>query len=114
MYRKNKKITFRSFFHKIHPFFTLGPRFSSEIPLRSAKLINITREAIFGFGVFCIEDEHFFLDLEGFFIKISEISNFITIFNSFVLRAELELDKKLRHYDYLLLEKRWFPVSFVS
>ena len=59
-----------------------------------------------GFGEFCIEDEHFPLDLEGFLIKFPEISHFLTIFNFLVLRAPMELDKKLGHYEYLLLEKR--------
>ena len=65
------------------------------------------------FGEFCIEDEHFPLDFEGFLIKFTEISDFVTIFNSLVLRAPMELDKKLGHYEYLLLEKRSFPGSFV-
>ena len=63
--------------------------------------------------MFCIEDEHFPSDLEGFLIKFPEISDFFTIFNSLVLEAPMELDKKLGHYEYLLLEKRSFPVSFV-
>ena len=59
-----------------------------------------------GFGVFCMEDEHFILDLEGFLIKFPEISDFVIIFNYLVLRAPMELDKKLGHFEYLLLEKR--------
>ena len=39
--------------------------------------------------------------------------NFVTVFNSLVLRASMELDKKLGHFEYLLLEKRSFPGSFV-
>ena len=44
---------------------------------------------------------------------IAWISDFVTIFNCFVLDAQLEFNKKLGHYEYLLLVKRSFPVSFV-
>ena len=46
-------------------------------------------------------------------VQITSKYDFVTVFNSLVLRAQLELDKKLGHYDYLLLAKRWFPGSFV-
>ena len=39
--------------------------------------------------------------------------DFVSVFNSLVLRALIELDNKLGHFDYLLLEKRSFPGSFV-
>ena len=40
--------------------------------------------------------------------------HFVIIFKSLVLGAELELEKKLGHYEYLLLVKRSFPVSFAQ
>ena len=40
--------------------------------------------------------------------------DFVIIFNCFVLEAQMELDKKLGHSEYLLLVKRPFPGSFVD
>ena len=57
--------------------------------------------------------EHFSMDLDVFLIKSYWISDFVTIFNRFVLEAQMKLDKKFGHNQYLLLEKRSFPRSFV-
>ena len=46
-------------------------------------------------------------------VHITSKYDFITVFNSLVLRAPMELDKKLGHFEYLLLEKRSFPGTFV-
>ena len=53
------------------------------------------------------------IDSDGFLIKSSEIFDFAIVFNCFVLKAQKELNKKLGHYEYLQLEKRSFPGSFV-
>ena len=38
----------------------------------------------------------------------------VSVFSRLVLETETELDKKLGHYEYLLLEKRSFLGSLVS
>ena len=48
-----------------------------------------------------------------FYDKFLRFSGFVGIFNKLVLEAQKELSKKLGHYEYLLLEKRSFPGSFV-
>ena len=58
-------------------------------------------------------DEQIIIDSDGFLIKSIEIFGFVVVFNCFVLEAQKELNKKLGHYEYLLLEKRSFPGSFV-
>ena len=45
--------------------------------------------------------------------KSSENSDFVAIFNCFVLEAQMELDNKLGYYGYLRVLKRSFPGSFV-
>ena len=49
---------------------------------------------------------YIFIDLHDNFPKISD---FVAIFNTFVLRAQLELSNKLGYYEYVLLAKRSFP-----
>ena len=41
--------------------------------------------------------------------KFSPNQHFVIIFNSLVLRAQLELSNKLGYYEYVLLAKRSFP-----
>ena len=48
----------------------------------------------------------------GLAYKFSEIFGFAIIFKELYLRAQMELDKKLGHQEYLLLAKRPFPGSF--
>ena len=52
------------------------------------------------------------MDFEGILIKSNRFSCKFTVLNCIVLEAQVELDKKFGHYQYLLLEKRSFPGSF--
>ena len=58
-------------------------------------------------------NEHFPLDSGGFSIKSRDFFDFVAVFNCFVLEAQKELDNVLGLYDYLLVEIRSFPGSFV-
>ena len=53
-------------------------------------------------------------DSEPILIKFLDFFDFVTNFNSIVLGAQLELDKKLGHYENLLLAKRSFPGTLVA
>ena len=54
------------------------------------------------------------LRFNDFHDKFSDFFGFVSVFNCFVLETQRELDKKLGHYEYLLLVKRSFLGSLVS
>ena len=45
--------------------------------------------------------------------KLNRNFDFVAVFNCFVLEAQKELDNVLGFYDYVLVEIRSFPGSFV-
>ena len=51
------------------------------------------------------------LRFNDFHDKFSDFFGFVSVFNCFVLETQRELDKKLGHYEYLLLRPFYYPES---
>ena len=77
-----------------------------KIRTKTASILKISN----GF----LTNEHISLDSDRFYIKYQDFSDFVSVFNGFVLEAQTELCNKLGYYEYLLVLKRSFPGCFVG